>query len=91
MRSTWRMILVTVFLSLLVMAASFAALRATAQDVPPPADPAAAPAPAEDAQPAEPAATADDATPDDDVVAPADEPPDLKMSADSTISFPVDI
>ncbi len=88
MRSTWRMILVTVFLSLLVMAASFSALRATGQDAPPPPDPAEASAPAEEAVPAE---TADDAAADDSMAAPVDEPPDLKMSADSTISFPVDI
>lgn len=75
MHNTWRMIIATVFMSLLVMAASLAALRA------------------QESRPAEQSTdrSTDEAAADEPEPAAAGEAPDLKMSADSNISFPVDI
>jgi hypothetical protein len=100
MRNTWRLILVFTFGSLLVTAVGFAAMRVLTQSrvVSLAADD---PTNAPTAQPASPSAgpTAD---PTSDSVSdgepryggPANrdaEPPELRESADNTISFPVDI
>ena len=77
LRNTWRMIIATVFVSLLVMAASFATLRAVAQEAPPTEDEPVVEEPVVEEPVVEESVT--------------EEQPDLKMSADSNISFPVDI
>ncbi len=84
MHGTWRMIIATVFMSLLVMAASFAALRAGAQQSPPPEASAPQEQEQEQEQQIEAPAQSSDQAPDETA-------PDLQMSADSNISFPVDI
>jgi hypothetical protein len=81
LRSTWRMVAVTTLLSLFCLGATFAALRAAEQTA---AKPAPASAPAQT-----PANAEDKSTPAE--TPRAEEPPDLRESADNNVSFPVDI
>jgi hypothetical protein len=97
-RRTWQLIGATTGLSLAITLATGWALRAGAQDAPPPAPPVAESTPAETA----PAPAEDEAGPDGDAL-PGDvarrapeptaspDPPELRESADNNISFPVDI
>jgi cytoskeletal protein RodZ len=102
MRTTWRAIVLLTFLSLLAIGTTLSALRVAAQERPPePApstEPASSPEPATPPESSNPAQTPRDGT----EAAPAEGegvvsdstleiPPDLKMNADDTVSFPVDI
>lgn len=101
-RRTWQLICATTVLSLGVTLATSWALRAGAQDAPPPAP---AETPRAETSPPEvpPTATTDDAAGPDGDALPEDiarrtpvpveipDPPELRESADNNISFPVDI
>jgi hypothetical protein len=102
MRTTWRAIVLLTFLSLIAIGTSFTALRVVAQERPP--EPASPP---ESTSSTEPPATTETRSENTegaatDPSAPAEGegvvsdstleiPPDLRMSADDTVSFPVDI
>jgi hypothetical protein len=104
MQTTWRWIVLTTFLSLFAVGASYAALRAAAQE-PPAAEPATPPPAAEQGEstPNTPpagdpsvgtAGDPDDPTNDGEGAVPAqleELPPDMRFSADDNVSFPVDI
>jgi hypothetical protein len=94
MHTTWRAILFLTFLSLLAIGTSFTALRVVAQERP--AEPQSEPTPPDSAAvPADKPVAADPNAPAEGEGVVSDStleiPPDLRMNADDTISFPVDI
>lgn len=101
-RRTWQLIAATTALSLVITLSTGWALRAGAQDAPPPAPSAPEQGAAAENAPATPAPTDDeagaegDALPEDiarraPVPVETPDPPELRESADNNISFPVDI
>jgi hypothetical protein len=104
-RRTWQLIGATTALSLAITLSTGWALRAGAQDAPPPAPPgtnapadgapagndAVTPAPTDDEAGAEGDALPEDIARRAPVPVETPDPPELRESADNNISFPVDI
>jgi hypothetical protein len=104
-RRTWQLIGATTALSLAITLSTGWALRAGAQDAPPPAAPGPGapagdlptdnapptPAPADDEAGAEGDALPEDVARRAPVPVETPDPPELRESADNNISFPVDI